>query len=330
MIDLLFSQPPASSTDLVFGAGEDLPDYFLLDLVGTLPGMTFRARLAPVTRLSFVGTLDNTLSAVMEVGYFSNTQRPIAGQATARAQVATPIESGNTQPEKIAQGFQAGVSHHAQDAVYAHVGNTPTFSTATPASFDVGGTFQDGIKTASQTVNQWQDGKPDARIDVSGKFQDGTQERAEKSSRFQDGHRDRRPNIGGRFQEARQRGALKYTGRAGAGNPTQFERHSRFQEAWPPRAGQYVRPITPPVPPPYWGPALLFQCPPLAAPNLMFGLYPCADIDPALRAPFAILPARFYMTAHSIYAQTLPDLMHRLANWVNTFTNQTTLWCAPT
>ena len=244
----------------------------------------------------------------MEVGYFSNTQRPIAGQATARAQVATPIESGNTQPQQRAAGFQAGIWHHAQDAVYAHVGNTPTFSTALPASFDVGGTFQDGTKTASQTVNQWQDGKPDARIDVSGKFQDGTGARTEKSSRFQDGHRDRRPNIGGRFQEARQRGALKYTGRAGAGNPTQFERHSRFQEAWPPRAGQYVRPVTPPVPPPYWGPAMLFQCPPLSAPNLVFGLYPCADIDPALHAPFAILPARFYMTAHSIYAQTLPDL----------------------
>ena len=306
--DLVFEQSAPASTHLVFGGySQPLGVVVQINLAGALPGLSFAALVKPITRLDLVGAFDNTLSAIMEVSYFTNTQRPIAGQATDSAQVAAPIETGNTHPEKIAQGFQAGIAHRASEAVYAHAGNTPTFATAQPAGFETAGRFQDGVKTASQLFSRWQDGKPDARIDVVGKFQDGTGARTEKSARFQDGHRDRRPSRTTRWTDgdARRKG---YTSRAGYGKPSQLERFSRFQEGRVPPAGQYVRPVAPPVPLPYWGPALVFQCPPLAAPNLVFGLYPCVAADTSIPALLAILPARFYMTAHSIYAQTLPDL----------------------
>lgn len=305
--NLIFSQLPSPSTDLVFGLGEATPTYFPFSIAGTLPGLSFAAGVAPVTKFDLVGTFDNTLTAVMEVGYFTNTQRPVAGQASSRAQTAMPIEAGHTQPQQQAQSAQTGVQHHAIEAVYAHVGNAPTFANAQASSFETGGRFQDGMGASSSLGARWQDGNPEQRMDRVGKFQDGASARRSLGGRFQDGHHDRRPSRTTRWADADARRKSSTT-RGGYGKPTQLGRYSPFQEAWPPRSGQYVHPVVPPVPPPYWGTALLFQCPPVAAPHLLFGLYPCSGADPSVPAFFQILPARFYMTAHSIYAQTLPDL----------------------
>lgn len=81
----------------------------------------------------------------------------------------------------------------------------------------------------------------------------------------------------------------------------------RWQVGGAAAPGRSVRPIVvPPVVPPIyvWTGDLLFQCPPLAVPHLLFGAKPC--VAPA--ALLYILPARFYMTSHTIYAQRLPDL----------------------
>ena len=54
----------------------------------------------------------------------------------------------------------------------------------------------------------------------------------------------------------------------------------RFEEAWVPRPGIHVVPVHPITPIPYWGAQLLFACPPLSAPLLVFGLRQC-EITPA-------------------------------------------------
>ena len=70
-------------------------------------------------------------------------------------------------------------------------------------------------------------------------------------------------------------------------------------------------PLTPPVvvvPPTVvaWDGNLLFQCPPQLLPHLLFGgPTPCSM--PAV-STLLILPARFYMTAHTIVAHRLPEL----------------------
>ncbi len=81
-----------------------------------------------------------------------------------------------------------------------------------------------------------------------------------------------------------------------------------WQVARPPQAGGEVWPIVIGqidryVP----DPNLLFQCPPLAAPwVLLFGHLPCY-LSGTLSA-FYILPARFYMTTNTVFAQLLPSL----------------------
>lgn len=86
--------------------------------------------------------------------------------------------------------------------------------------------------------------------------------------------------------------------------------HLPWQLAGIGRAGKSILiVITPPVTPtPFTcNGDLLFQCPPLLFPALVFGALPCYPAA-APGALFYILPARFYMTAHTIYAQRLPDL----------------------
>ena len=78
-------------------------------------------------------------------------------------------------------------------------------------------------------------------------------------------------------------------------------------------AAQHGRSVRPPVPPPPWvnpaTPHLVFMCPPLAAPALVFGSVPCSGVLPSGDSAFFILPARFYMTSHTLHAQRLPDLV---------------------
>lgn len=82
--------------------------------------------------------------------------------------------------------------------------------------------------------------------------------------------------------------------------------HLPWQLAGVGRAGKSILIIVTPPPTPFTcNGDLLFQCPPLLFPALVFGALPCYGVS---AAPFYILPARFYMTAHTIYAQRLPDL----------------------
>jgi hypothetical protein len=122
---------------------------------------------------------------------------------------------------------------------------------------------------------------------------------------MQDGIRDYTAPIRHPFAEAQKLPATKYTGRAGAALPKEHRLASCFQEAQVPPAGISAVPVEPPIPPPYWGPVLLFECPPLPLPHLVFGVHPC-NVESA--SIFYILPARFYMTAHTIRAERLPDL----------------------
>ncbi|MFM9902086.1 MAG: hypothetical protein ACKVOT_13830 [Polaromonas sp.] len=79
----------------------------------------------------------------------------------------------------------------------------------------------------------------------------------------------------------------------------QQARHpAQGREAWPPVIVQPPIGYTPST-------ALLFQCPPLSAPYvLFFGSHPCAFINRP-----SILPAKVYMTTHNLIAHRLPDLV---------------------
>lgn len=240
--------------------------------------------------------------------YQSYVQRPVVAQHVARAQVAQPVEPGLTQPQQQAYPRQAGVQHQESEAVHTRAGCAPSFATAQRTTTRTDARFQNGVNTPTPLHSRWQDGDAKPRIDVHAQFQDGARSHSRLYGKFQDGLHDRRPSRSAGWCSADAR-RKSYTGKAGPATAMPFARAGRYQEAWPPRAGQHVRPVVPPVPPPYRGPVLVFTCPPNPGPALIFSRYQCGSVD--LYAPAAllqILPARFYMTAHTIYAQTLPDL----------------------
>ncbi|OGB58452.1 MAG: hypothetical protein A2503_10240 [Burkholderiales bacterium RIFOXYD12_FULL_59_19] len=293
---------------MVFGGeGTFVAPNTIASMAATLPNLQGGIGLAVGVPASIIAAPLPGPTMAGTAAYSSDTQRPIISQTLAIGQIAKPTEFGNTQPYQRAQPMQAGVQHQATDAVYAHTGTIPTFATAQPASTQTGGQFDDATGARAQAAAHWQEGNPAARLAVNGLFEYGVRASAQLYGRFQDGHHDRRPSrtTGWADGATRRKG---YTGQSGQGKATPFGRSSRYQNAWPPRAGQYTAPATPPTPAPYWGTVLVFACPPLAAPHLVFGVYQCPGIDPTVPAFFQILPARFYMTAHTIYAQTLPGL----------------------
>lgn len=306
--DLVFGSTPlvGQPLDLVFGAEESgtHPDV-TATLAVTLPPLQGTLAVTLGVPATLAGVLPG-LSGALAVTHDNQTQRPTVDQVQALWQIAAPTESGLSQPEQHARSTNTGVQHMAVDATGARAGNTPTFATAQPVAPRTAGRFQDGTTAQANLQGQWQDGDPAQRVHLQGQFQEGTAVRCGKQVRLQDGLRDRRTSRTTRWQDAI-KSRKAYTGRAGAAKPQPLYRLGRYQEAWPPRAGISPKPTVPVVPPPYWGTALVFACPPLAAPHLVFGATQCTPGLPG-GALLYILPARFYMTAHTIQAHRLPDL----------------------
>lgn len=292
--DLVFSQPqPSHPTELVFGgeATGTHPDV-TATLAATLPALQGAAAVVLGVPATMAGVLPG-LSGALAITHDNQTQRPTVGRVQAVAQIAAPAESGLTQPEQHARPTNTGVRHRDVDALGAIMGNTPTFATAQPVSPRTAGRFQDGTTTQAHLHGQWQDGNTEQRVHLQGKFQEGTAARCSKTVRLQDGLRDRRTSRTTRWQDASKR-RKAYTGRAGAAKAQPLYRRGRFQEAWPPRSGISPVPVVPVVPPPYWGTVLVFACPPLSAPNLVFGTTQCSPVG------LVVIPIRrTYMVTNS-------------------------------
>ncbi len=274
--DLVFTQlPKTHPTALVFGESDTSthPDA-TLSLATTLPGLAGHVVLALGVPVALQAVLPG-LAGVVVVLYQSQTQRPTVAQVQTHSQIARVTESGLTQPQQHAQRVSFCTQHHAQDATGLHAGVKPGFAQALWANRYLGAKFQDGSKTQSGLHANWSDGLDDRRVRLSSSFQEGNRAAEVRLvGRFEDGLRDRRVNVQNYWSEAVAR-RKSYTGYAGAALPRRFYRRGVFQEAWVPRAGIHLPPVSPDIAPVYWGTALLFACPPLAAPLLLFGLRPC-------------------------------------------------------
>jgi hypothetical protein len=66
---------------------------------------------------------------------------------------------------------------------------------------------------------------------------------------------------------ARFLGNKGYTGHAGAATPLRRFLPSAFQEAWVPRPGVHLIPVTPPIHPTYWGTAIAVCLPTTGSTN---------------------------------------------------------------
>ena len=274
--DLVFAQPPrVHPTRLVFGDSDTSthPDS-LLEVSGMLPELVARLHLVIGVPVAWQAALPDLVGTVA-VKYQSQTQRPTVAHVQTWSQVSVVTESGLTQPQQHAQATNAGAQDQAQNAASIRQGVSPSYVEAIRSSREVGSQFHDGCATRSRLHANWSDGLADRRVNSTSPFQEGHRGPTVRAvGRFQDGLHDRRAWLENSWAGAipRNKG---YTGHAGAAIPLKRFLPSAFQEAWVPRPGVHLTPVTPPVDPTYWGSALLFACPPLAAPMLVFGARQC-------------------------------------------------------
>ena len=324
---LLFDRPAPASTALVFGDEVVAPLNSItitgafpvpvlqvrmyppveVGITGTFPAPALLVKLIPHALVSITGAFPR-LQALAEVTYHTNTQRPTVAQVLDKVQVAAPVEWGINQPQQHAQANNTGAQGTFTEARRLNAGSTTGFDNArrTPNVIRTG--FDDAAAVRDATTGKMQEGDRQW-LKFFSQFQEADRLAAARlAGVMQDGIRNYTAPLRGLFQEARKRDAVKYTGRAKPGVPTQRTWWAEFQEAQVPPAGVSPDPVVPPVIPPYWGTALVFGCPPGTA-ALVFAHYPCGAFDPtAPPALLQILPARFFMSAHTVYAQRLPDL----------------------
>lgn len=283
MADLLFDRPAPASTALVFGDGLT-PALANVVLTGTLPALTVLISLIPPTLVELTGVFAG-LSLTAEVSYHSNTERPTVATLRAAAQVAIPHESGLTQPQQHAVTDSTGAEVFFQDATRTTASTTAGFATASAVAASTGAVFQDAVTTGDTTRASMQDG--DAQwLRFFSQFQDADRLAAARlTGQFEDGSKTPRISRAANWKDAARRDALRYRGRAGAAKATPIYRAGLFQDARVPPAGQMQWPQPPVVPPAYWGTVLVFQCPVLGYPALVFGAKPCYPPNAATVVP---------------------------------------------
>jgi len=297
----------------------------MIALQGTLPGLTASIRLAPRTDATLQGTMPALVAAIdlrvavpvllhaslpglsfaAEASYHTNTQRPTVAQLHHTAQISQPTNTGLTQPEQHARPTNTGAAGVFTEAASNPTGVASGFDNALARPVPTTAPFQDGTRARSDLTETTHDG--DAQwLRFFSQFQEADRVYSRLFGAFADGIKTPSTGKVHKFQEGRPYRSTRYTGRAAPATPLPKYWQGEFQEAWPPPPGQYVPPLPPTPEPVYWGGDLVFMCPPISAPFFVFGATQCTPTTPA--ATLAILPARFYMTTHSIYAQRLPDL----------------------
>ena len=303
---LLFADPPGTS--LVFGGDSTVPVVATeVSIAGVLPALGAHITAAPVYRINLVATLP-ALGAVAAAHYISGAARPTVSQVVTFAAAALSTELGVMQPEQHAKPIDTGVSSLFVEAMAVNSQLMATAADATPAD----GRWEAGFQEAATALDLLSvvasHGLPATRAYLGG-FQEASRHQAARArGRFQDGLHDKRTSARPLWVDA-VRKTQGYRGHAGAAVPRHAGRDSRFQDGKRPDAGMTpATPITPFTPCYTPSGALLFGNAWSRGISLLFTCGNATDSLPPPVATLYILPARFYMTTHSIYAQRLPDL----------------------
>ncbi len=281
--DLVFAENPITLSPVRLVFGDDVgvgsqPDATVA-IDAALPALTGAQAIVMGLAVSVRSALPG-LTCSAAVQYQSQTQRPTVASVHSGAQVAATRESGIRAPEQHALRVEAGSREAFTEAILMSMPVRMTFVDAQRIVSSKFGLFEDGQQCGARLHANWQDGLNDRRAQHLGAFKDGL--RAQNGvlrPRFQEGLRDRRNWLGARFQDANKCPASRYRGHAGAGMARSKGWIGRFEEAWVPRPGIHAAALPPIAPTPYWGAQLLFACPPLSVPLLVFGLRQC-EITP--------------------------------------------------
>jgi len=258
-----------------------------VSLNGALPALGGTVTIAIGVGVAISGVLPR-FSGTVNAIYDSQTERPMVGQVASNYQIAVRAETGIEQLQQHALATDTGFAGWFSNAQRAatEVVNSP-FTEADRVATVVLQKQQDGVTAGLSMSSKAQHGVMAVGPELLGSFQEGARAWATCNHLFQDGLKTPRVYLHARWSEALHRGG-RYRGHAGPAMPRSRYWRAFFEEAWVPRPGIHVAPVLPITPIPYWGGQLLFACPPLAAPLLVFGLRQC-EITPV---DVVIVPVR--------------------------------------
>jgi hypothetical protein len=310
--DLLFKDLPQATPPVVLVFGEwpfdtPLPNADC-SIAAALPALAGAVCVAIALRVDGAATLPGLAGAVVCAQDMA-AQRPLVAQVHAGAQVAQAVRSGVRHPAQITRATTAGATTPAQEAMAVASATIARAQDAARTARQAKAAFTQalGAPTLPQAV-LWQAADPRARPAVQSPFAQGVRGgTAVQGVRWQEGLRDRHAHRLARAQVAQAVPPIYTKARAQPAKALLAARLVRMQDAMHPAAGVSPYPTRPtPAPLVDWATALLFACPPLVYPALVFGAKPCVVL-PTGGATLVILPARFYMIAFNVFAQRLPD-----------------------
>ena len=310
--NLVFSRPPATNGNLLFGAGESVTP----TLATLATGAMHASAATPVASASgSAGVLVTgsvactaatpTATATGSAQYNSLAERPTITSAVTRHQVASAL-GATVQTQHSAAGSLpaitrsdhqvATVSQHStaaahQDGAGFRRGTSASHQAASHAQTASGLAHQDGADIRSATTTGHTDAGP-AQRGAGVPHQDGAPVWHARTARHQDAQRVNTSRHH-RHQPATARRAQWRT---------------RHQDGRTAPAGLPQWPLPPITPPVTRSAHLLFACKPWAGGpvHLVFGRV--CGAYPLPPSPIYILPARYYMAVHSLSAHMLPSL----------------------
>lgn len=323
--NLVFRDAPASNNDLVFEVDpieieEPVDQTSIVSIDAALPLLQGFGVLRVGAHVNVSGVLPSPVGiGVLRFGvhvnvsgtlpdpiglgsaqYLLNVQRPTVASVRDTEQVAQPVESGIVMRGQIALSIAAGAVSAFQDGAQVQSATAMPFTDAIRTTKNYSGIFQDGVFYSDGLTARMQDGDRSKAVSAQTSFQEGAKtQKWPMLNKFEDGLRDRRAWLHTKFQDAVRSAGRTIQTRNGYGKPSARAWHSRFQEAWVPRPGQYVRPVIPGLQPGYWGPHLVFACPPLEFPALVFGATQC-DAELPDKSTVAVPIRKVYLVINNI------------------------------
>jgi hypothetical protein len=313
---LIFSQPPATSGALVFGADDGISTVIADNpaRIGlTLSGPAVSVHIAQAVTVSVAMALPGPVVAARGL-WDANISRPTVGQTASNYQRATPA--------------MAGHAAHYQRTAALPVGQLQRYRRASPMVSAPASRYQATQAKVQAVFVVYQQASPLSTSPVSSYFESSLRLQHAMATAYQRAvftsgppaftHYQQalrvRSDLGQWFQRAMPVAHSQHSG-MGIAVPLQHLWRSRYQRAGQPRPGQWLPPVVPPSGPRCYIPnaALLFVAP-IAANGAL--LFICERKTPVPPGPGPQQPPNYvlkilrrgYMTVHHLTAQLLPSL----------------------
>lgn len=317
-VKLIFSQPPVPTPGpvrLVFGdddAPPAIPDVTLHG-GGRITGLRLHIGLRTGVRVVGGGRITG-MRLHIAAKYDINVSRPMVGGAHTRWQDAAPRSHAARSTWQQSAPLPVGTRSHWQDAAALVARLRARWQDTQQLQRAARNAFEQALRLSiTPTRSGFQEAE---RLHTNARagFQEAIRlPAAPLRVRFEETLRDRQARVGVHFEVATH---LAVPVASGMGIAVRLPRSwgGRFQQAWPPRPGQWQRPVPPGTGDPCYLPALpvhLVFADPFdeSLPARLVFVCERHGPEPEPKPPQYVIPLlRVYMTVHNISAVLLPSL----------------------